>query len=41
MSNAIPIVINALNGAFLLSSTKASSQVTITFEAREVIIMVS
>lgn len=37
----IPIVINALNGAFLLSSTKASSQVTINFEAREVIIMVS
>lgn len=37
----IPIVVNALNGAFRLSSMKAYSQVTINFEAREVVITVS
>lgn len=40
MSSVMPIVINALNGAFLLS-TKACSRVAINYEAREVTIMVS
>lgn len=40
MSDLIPIAINALNGAFPQSQSKAQSQVAINFGAREVIIMV-